>query len=267
MIKSVISSSNLYEHNIEPYRFKVLGSVVDPKKKSETEPKKEKEPKPVKKEPEAMKAAANKEQSEASKQPESLFVEELLKKTDELSSNIVKLQMKIENQEAEFEKRLAQETARAQEMGEKIGQEKAQKAMLESHKQLEMQFGKALHVMEEAYQSFQAFLKKSEAELSEAAIDIAKEVIKKEVSKDAASVSISLAKALMKELADATKFEVRVNPKTYEAVKEAFGEFEHIQVGTNDAIAEGGVIILSDAGNIDGALMARLEKVKQMMKE
>ena len=45
---------------------------------------------------------------------ESTFIEELLKKTDELSGNIVKLQMQIENQESEFKIRLENETVRSQ---------------------------------------------------------------------------------------------------------------------------------------------------------
>ena len=264
MIRNVISSSNLSDHNIEPYRFRVLGSTLEPK----NEPKNEDEPKEQVKETKTpIQTPQEPVKPEPQKPVESAFVEELLKKTDELSSNIVKLQIKIENQEAEFEKRLADEASRAREAGEKIGQEKAQEAMREAQSRKEAQFGKALHVLEEAYQAFQAFVQKSESELSEAAIDVAKEVIKKEISKDAASVSVALAKSLMKELTDATKFEVKVNPVTYEAVKEAFGPFEHIRVGTDDAISEGGVIILSDVGNIDGALMTRLEKVKQMMKE
>ena len=264
MIKNVISASNLHEHNVEPYRFRVLGSSLEPKPKREPQCETEEKKEEVKNSPiEPIKET----KVEPQKPVESAFVEELLKKTDELSSNIVKLQIKIENQEAEFEKRLAQETQRAQEIGEKIGQERANEAIKEAQTQREMQFGRALHVLEEAYQNFQAFMQKSETELSDAAIDVAKEVIKKEVSKDASSVSIALSKALMKELLDATKFELKVNPKTYEAVKEAFEPFEHIRIGTDDAISEGGVIVLSDVGNIDGALMTRLEKVKQMMKE
>lgn len=270
MIKNVISSDSMHDHSIEPYRFRVLGSTLEPKTKGETknedEPKgQEKEQKPQKQQP--VEPVIEQNKPEPQKPMESAFVEELLKKTDELSSNIVKLQIKIENQEAEFEKRLADEISRAKEAGEKIGQEKTLEALREAQNQKETQFGKALHILEEAYQSFQAFLQKSESELSEAAIDVAKEVIKKEVSKDAVSVSVALAKALMKELSDATKFEVRVNPKTYEAVKEEFGPFEHIRVGTDDAISEGGVIVLSDVGNMDGALVTRLEKVKQMMKD
>jgi len=264
MIKNVISASNLHDHNVEPYRFRVLGSALESKSKNEPDDESKKE---EKKELKAPAPSPQEVKPEPQKPMESAFVEELLKKTDELSSNIIKLQIKIENQEAEFEKRLTEETKRAKEEGEKIGREKAQELAKDAQDKLENQFGKALHVMEEAYQAFQAFMQKSESELSEAAIDVAKEVIKKEVSKDAASVSVTLAKALMKELSDATKFEVRVNPKTYEAVKEAFGPFEHIRVGTDDAISEGGVIVLSDVGNMDGALMTRLEKVKQMMKE
>lgn len=265
MIKNVISASNLHDHHIEPYRFRVLGSSMELKTKNQSIEETEEVKEELEKAP--IPPAAQEPKVETHKPMESAFVEELLKKTDELSSNIVKLQIKIENQETEFEKRLAEEVARAKEAGEKSGQEKALESMKEAQSKLETQFGRAIHILEEAYQTFRAFMQKSEGELSEAAIDVAKEVIKKEVSKDAAGVSIALSRALMKELSDATKFEIRVNPKTYEAVKEAFGSFEHIHIGTDDAISEGGVIILSDVGNIDGALMTRLEKVKQMMKE
>ncbi len=260
MARSVITTKNIKEHSIEPYRFRVLGSTLESPKKLEEESRK--------KESEDVEPKTQKEEELLPKKSiEPSFVEELLKKTDELSSNIVKLQIKIESQEEEFEKRLVEETKRARDEGEKEGTEKAQMATKEAQLKLETQFGKALHVLEEAGQTFKAFLEKCESELSDAAIDVAKEVVKKEVSKDSAAVSIALAKALMKELSDATKMEIRVNPKTYEAVKEAFGPFEHIKIGTDDAISEGGAIVLSDVGNIDATLATRLEKVKQMMKE
>lgn len=262
MIKSVISSKNMTDHNVEPYRFKVLGSSIEPK------PKKEEEVEEEKREAPQPEAPAKKEAEPAPMKPvESAFVEELLKKTDELSSNIVKLQLKIENQESEFERRLSDEIKRAKDDGEKVGYEKATHDQQQALEQLQTQFSRSLHLLEEEYQSFKAFLEKSEVELSDAAIDVAKEVVKKEISRNATEVSIALSKALMKELSDAAKLEIRVNPKDYEGVKASVGTFEHIKVGTDDAITQGGVIILSDVGNIDGTIATRLEKIKQMMKE
>lgn len=262
MARSVITTQDIKEHNVEPYRFRVIGSTPDVPKKAEENIEDEKEE--IKEE---NKEEENHQQKVDKKSLEPNFVEELLKKTDELSSNIVKLQIKIESQEEEFEKRLVQETKKAKEEGEIEGEKRVQAATKESQEKLETQFGKALHLLEEAGETLKAFLKKCESELSDAAIDVAKEVVKKEVSKDSVAVSVALAKALVKELIDATKVEVKVNPKTYEAVKEAFEPFEHIDVGADDAISEGGAIVLSDVGNIDATLATRLEKVKQMMKE
>jgi len=256
MIRTVISSKKIDEHNIEPYRFKVLGSVIDPKPKAEPE----EEKKELK--PEAVTPPV-----EPIKPVESAFVEELLRKTDELSTNIIKLQLKIENQETEFEKRLTEEVRRAKEEGHQEGAAKAKEEYREILQGLQAQFSRSLHLLEEEHCRLKAFLEKNEKELSDVAIEISKEVIKKEVGKEATAVSVALSKALMKELSDATTLEIRVNPKNYEGVKEAYGAFEHIKVGTDDAITEGGVIVLSDVGNIDGTLMTRLEKVKQMMKE
>ena len=256
MIRTVISSKNMHDHNVEPYRFKVLGTTFEPKQKPEPlEEKKEEEPKKESPAPEPTKPL------------ESAFVEELLKKTDELSTNIIKLQIQIENQEKEFEKRLHDEIHRAKEEGASQGYIKAQEEQREALKALQGHFSRSLHLLEEEHQRFKVFLEKSEAELSEAAIDVAKEVVKKEISHHSTAVSIALSTALMRELQDATKLEIRVNPKNYEGVKEAHEKFEHIQVGVDDAITEGGVIILSDVGNIDGTISTRLEKIKQMMKE
>lgn len=260
MAKSVITTKNIESHNVEPYRFKVLGTTAQMKKKILEEKEEEQEQ-------EQEKQEESKVIKTVQKPDETLFIEELLKKTDELSSNIVKLQIKIENQEQEFEKRLSNETSKAKEEGILEGKKRAEADFEGKVSNLEKQFGRSLNLLEETNETFKAFLKKNESELSEAAIEIAKEVIQKEVSKNSSEISISLAKSLAKELAEATKLEIKVNPKTYEAVKEEFGEFEHIKVGADDAISEGGVVVLSDAGNIDATLSLRLEKIKQMMKE
>jgi len=48
MIKNVISARNLHKQNVEPYRFSVLGSPLEPKPKKEPQGKTEKKKKRAK---------------------------------------------------------------------------------------------------------------------------------------------------------------------------------------------------------------------------
>lgn len=261
-MKNVIRTGQLTEHSIEPYRFRVLGS------KEQTQPAEEQASVTEQHTTTPQEKTASGVEVVKEKAPmESAFIEELLKKTDELSSNIIKLQMQIENQEAEFEKRLKEELERTKERSFKEGVEKGHQEVEASLNELKIQVGRSLHLLEEEHHRFKSFLANTEKELSSTAIEVAKEVIKKEVAINSADVAVALSKALMKELADASKLEIKVNPKDYESVKQSVGSMEHIKVGTDDAIAAGGVIILSDAGNLDGTIATRLEKIKHVMRD
>ena len=71
----------------------------------------------------------------------------------------------------------------------------------------------------------------------------------------------------LKELEDASKIELKVNPKDLEMLQELYANNEKIKVSADDAITLGGVVLLSDAGNLDGSLAMRLEKVKYLIQE
>ena len=190
---------------------------------------------------------------------ESSFVEELLKKTDELSSNIIKLQMQIENQESEFAKRLESEISRAKEDGKNEGIAQAR------INELEARFNASAAKLEEQYIKFDEFLKKIEEELGQTAIKIAKEVIDKEISTSSNQIAHHLASSLIKELSNVKNIEIRVNPENSEYLKEQFSKNEHVKISADDAISKGGVVIISDGGNIDATMQTRLEKLKMLV--
>ena len=50
-------------------------------------------------------------------------------------------------------------------------------------------------------------------------------------------------------------------------MQESYAKHEKIKVSSDDAITLGGVVVLSDAGNLDGSLAMRLEKVKYLIQE
>jgi flagellar assembly protein fliH len=196
---------------------------------------------------------------------ESSFVEELLKKTDELSSNIIKLQMQIENQESEFAKRLEAEISRAKEDGKNEGIAQANAANEARINELEARFSTSAAKLEEQYVKFDEFLKKIEEELGQTAIKIAKEVIDKEISTSSNQIAHHLASSLIKELSNVKNIEIRVNPEDSEYLKEQFSKNEHVKISADDAISKGGVVIISDGGNIDATMQTRLEKLKMLV--
>ena len=287
MKSSVITSETSPAHFIENYRFKVLGSneraqdsapvLIEENNLSEELNEQNLEQggenftpqnQPVHQMQSNMQNHfAPQPQNSQAHQPgfDSSFVEELLKKTDELSSNIIKLQMQIENQESEFAKRLEAEIARAKEDGKNEGIAQTNAANEAKIKELEAKFSASAAKLDEQYVKFDEFLKKSEDELGQTAIKIAKEVIEKEVSSASSQIAHHLANSLIKELSDVKNIEIRVNPEDSDYLKEQFSKNERVKVSADDAISKGGVVIISEGGNIDATMQTRLEKLKMLV--
>jgi len=287
MKSSVITSETSPAHFIENYRFKVLGSneraqdsapvLIEENNLSEELNEQNLEQggenftpqsQPVHQmQPNMQNHFVPQSQNSQAHQPgfDSSFVEELLKKTDELSSNIIKLQMQIENQESEFAKRLEAEIARAKEDGKNEGIAQTNAANEAKIKELEAKFSASAAKLDEQYVKFDEFLKKSEEELGQTAIKIAKEVIEKEVSSASSQIAHHLANSLIKELSDVKNIEIRVNPEDSDYLKEQFSKNERVKVSADDAISKGGVVIISEGGNIDATMQTRLEKLKMLV--
>ena len=287
MKSSVITSETSPAHFIENYRFKVLGSneraqdsapvLIEENNLSEelNEQNLEQSGENFAPQSQPVHQMQSNMQNHFAPQPQnsqahqpgfdSSFVEELLKKTDELSSNIIKLQMQIENQESEFAKRLEAEIARAKEDGKNEGIAQTNAANEAKIKELEAKFSASAAKLDEQYVKFDEFLKKSEEELGQTAIKIAKEVIEKEVSSASSQIAHHLANSLIKELSDVKNIEIRVNPEDSDYLKEQFSKNERVKVSADDAISKGGVVIISEGGNIDATMQTRLEKLKMLV--
>ena len=287
MKSSVITSETSPAHFIENYRFKVLGSneraqdsapvLIEENNLSEelNEQNLEQGGENFTPQSQSVHQMQPNMQNHFAPQPQnsqvhqtgfdSSFVEELLKKTDELSSNIIKLQMQIENQESEFAKRLEAEIARAKEDGKNEGIAQTNAANEAKIKELEAKFSASAAKLDEQYVKFDEFLKKSEDELGQTAIKIAKEVIEKEVSSASSQIAHHLANSLIKELSDVKNIEIRVNPEDSDYLKEQFSKNERVKVSADDAISKGGVVIISEGGNIDATMQTRLEKLKMLV--
>ena len=283
MKSSVITSETSPAHFIENYRFKVLGTAeraqditpalvkenvneeLDGENLGQTHENLISQSQPVHQIQPSTQSHFVSQTQPLQSGFDSSFVEELLKKTDELSSNIIKLQMQIENQESEFAKRLEAEISRAKEDGKNEGIAQTNAANEAKIKDLEAKFKASAAKLDEQCTKFDDFLKKSEEELGQTAIKIAKEVIAKEVSSSSSQIAQHLAGSLIKELSGVKNIEIRVNPEDSEYLKEQFSKNERVKVSADDAISKGGVVIISEGGNIDATMQTRLDKLKMLV--
>jgi flagellar assembly protein FliH len=271
-MSSVIDSTKIDNTNVQKYHFKVIGSDL-----SKAEPKNT-QPQNVTNE-EIAKEVENSHESPIAEVPtvkieqepekkddqQSTFVEELMKKTDELTSSVIKMQMQMEAQQADFEQRLLAETNRAKEEGYEDGLGKANENFNNEIETLRAKFTSSISKIEQLEKQFEQKLDDIEHNLSTVAIDIAKEVLNVEVQSQSSQIALSLAKSLMEQIKEATHVEIKVSMDDFEYVSGAFKDSKNLEVIADDAIAKGGVILLSDIGNIDGDLDVRLQKVKELI--
>ncbi len=262
-MKNIIDTEAAKNHTIEPYYFKVLGGVDNVHEAQDEAVFQE----------EIVEASQDSPVETQQAEPvvqideqQNRFIEELLKKSDELSSNIIKLQMQIEKQEDDFNNRLKSEIERESQNGYEKGYQTAKDELEASTKELKDKFLNSIKTLEDEAIKGDDFLKHLESELSSTAIEVAKEVILKELKHSSSDIAIALSKKLIEELKDAKNIKLKVNPSDYEALKEVYSTIENIKVQSDSAITQGGVVILSDAGNLDGNISTRLDKVKNLIK-
>ncbi|MGB3961595.1 MAG: flagellar assembly protein FliH, partial [Sulfurimonas sp.] len=191
------------------------------------------------------------------------LIESLLKKTDEMSSNFIKLQMKLEAKEEEFQAHLQKAKEEAFAHGVEAGLEQAKKDTNQNTSNAQELFAASVTKLDKAAKDFQNALEGIKSELITAALDIAKEVIHVEVGTNSSDIAKKLSEELIKELQSASKITLRVNPKDHGALSEKVGSLEHISVLSDSAVSIGGVIAMSDAGNIDAQISKRFERLKK----
>lgn len=197
----------------------------------------------------------------------SAIVEDLLKKQEETINSVVRLQMQLESQKNEFDERLNTELEAAKEKFTKEGYDKAKAEFDKEQNELKERFQKSIAKLDESSQNLDAFITKNEKELSHTAIDIAKEVINKEIEENSAQIALNLAKDLIAELKGVASIEIKVSPSDYEFVKNSLKNNSLLKISLDDAISKGSVVVLSDKGNIESNLNDRLTKIKKMVSE
>ena len=251
---TIINSDAIENHNVDKYNFKVIALGGSDDKKQENKHVAEHTPQPSASEVDSSALSSNSKDS---------LIESLMQKTDEMSSNFIKLQMKLEAKEEEFANELKKAKEEAFAEGMQAGEAKAKE---EIDKNLNVKLSlleEGIRRLDTSAQEFSHALEGIKSELVVAALDIAKEVVKVEVSENSMDIAKVLADELIKDLQGASQINIKVNPKDHAAVSEHLGSLENIKVLSDSAVSEGGVIVISDAGNIDAQITKRFERVKK----
>ncbi len=249
---TVISSDAIEKHNVNKYNFKVI--AFGSQEETKEEPKVNVEPQLAEEEIDSSSLSSGTKDS---------LIESLMKKTDEMSSNFIKLQMKLEAKEEEFAQELQKAKETAYQEGLETGIKQAQ-IELEKGVQSSIElYSTSITKLDESANEFKSSVESLKSELVLAALDIAKEVIKVEVSENSSAIAKVLSEELIKDLQGASKITLKVNPKDHSVISQHYGSLENITVVSDSAISEGGVVVLSDAGNIDAQVQKRFERVKK----
>ncbi len=191
------------------------------------------------------------------------LTEEMLKKVDELSGELVKTQMMLEKQEEEYRARLESARQEGYDEGFEAGR---QACMADIDKELEEMRHRLQESIDALAQSRDHLVKKVdtiEEELIETALDLAKQVVVKEIEKDSKEVALRLARLLLDEIKEAANITMKVNPEDYDYLKQHLEARDGVTIVPDAAVGKGGVVLLSDAGNIDANIMQRFERIKE----
>lgn len=192
-------------------------------------------------------------------------VVELLNKVDELSSNIIKLQMKMEERQKEFDSLLEETKMASFEKGKQEGETKIKELLESSTNELQEKLLTSIETILAQSKKVEDWIEESKKEIPLIAFDIANEVVKKEVTSNAKEVAYSLALSLLEDVKESKNIKIKLHPKDFVYVKEQFSEQKNLTFEKDAAIARGGVVIFSDYGNIDGNLKIRLLKAKELL--
>lgn len=261
----VISSENLTKHHIKKFQFTSLGIKEEKNSFDHTlfSQNNNKEEENITEEINADKVATMQDNSVSSSKKEA---DTLLQKIETLTNQNISIEMELETLKKELNEKIEEATKKAYEQGHKEGVKETQETLQEHNDTLNMQLVKSVTLLDEQVQKVDSFLSDIKEELIGAASIIAKKVIKKELETHSHEVAKSLAQEFLQDLKEATAITLKVNPEDASYLNKEFKAEKNIKIDPDDAINKGGIIILSDIGNIDGNIDTRVEKAIALIK-
>ncbi|MBN2896713.1 MAG: hypothetical protein JXK05_12570 [Campylobacterales bacterium] len=171
--------------------------------------------------------------------------------------------MKLEDQEEAFKSKLEAAKKEAYEKGASDTRAKVKQEQEVAAASRMEQLAKSVQTLERSAGEFHAALGRIENELLHAAVDIAKEVVSMEVTERSGAIAAKLSSKLISDLQGSARVTLKVNPQDHGSVSEKVGPLQYVSIISDSAVSPGGVIALSDSGNIDSEIMKRYERVKK----
>ena len=246
--KSVIGANELDAHTMNKYDFKTITKDEIMEQKNDNKERDE----PSKAQVAMIESSLEKE-----------LIDKLLQKSDDLSATL----KGFEERFVELQAQAIEREKAAKEEGIKEGKMMADLELKNSIESEREKIASSLQKLDSAIDETKAQIEKLESELSSIALDIAKEVIIKEISTESAKVAASIAKELLKSMSGNLNVVIKVNPADFEFLNNLAKGKENLTIKSDDAIAKGGVVIISENGNIDGSIMSRYKLLKQSVIE
>lgn len=253
--ENIIGTQSAHNHNISKYEFKSITQASDTSSPQEESP------------PPAQESIAHTQEPKIPSLEKEL-VDRLLQKSDELSDSLAKLQLQFEKAQSQIDEQLNTAKDEAYKEGYNQAKEEIKSEIQEEFNAQKKILVDSIITLENALKDSQTHLQNLEKELSAIAVDIAKEVIVKEIEENSQKVALALAKELLHSIMDATDITLKVNPQDYLYLKEQLENAQQdsmhkITILADDALKPGGVVIISNQGNIDGSIMTRYKNMKQ----
>jgi flagellar assembly protein FliH len=196
-------------------------------------------------------------------QSDNEMTKNLMKQLEEVTSNYIKAQMKLEDIQEEMQQKLDIAKKEGFDEGVQTGRAQIENDLDKATQSGINQFSTTISTLETSAQTFESALINIQNDLIHAALDIAKEVINIEVNDNGSQIALALSQGLIDDLKSASKVTLKVNPTNHGFLSEKLGLLEHVTIMSDNAVSPGGVIIISDAGNVDAEIHKRYEKVKE----
>ncbi len=265
-METIIQGDNTGGHIINQYKFKVLSSC-DLDNSSNDESDDEFMPLRQSVDNSATQTNVSEEpvnvKNEISTDKKDELVESLLKKTDEMSSNFIKMQMKLESKDDMHKLEIEKVKKTSFDEGYESGKSEAIASSENIYNDAITHLQNSIKSLDDASSDFSSALEAMKADIFNAALDIAKEVIYSEISENSKNIALSLAQNLMNELKEASHIKLKVNPNDHGFIDEKLGSTKNIEIISDSAVERGGVVAMSDIANLEDDVLKRYEKVKQ----
>ncbi len=193
--------------------------------------------------------------------------DELLKKIEQLTEENLSLQMKLEDFEKNFQQKIEAEKELAYQKGRDDITKELQDEAHDEIESLKSQLINSITKLDESAMSHENSLETLKDELVDLSLSISQKVIKNELSTNSKNLAFNLTKEFIKKIKDATSILIKANPTDAIYLKEKLKEIKKIKIEGDDAINKGGIIILSDLGNFDATIDARIKRVVDIIKK